>query len=327
MIVKIRALLFGMLLLLTIPTSATAHEDHPGVLALEELSGGSFQVRWSPPRVLQSISADQALRFPSHCQKTQGFGLECGERGLLGPIEIRPIEGGPSRIHLSIEWKGGARTVHVLRPGHPKMIYGAPERAPASAWWTIGRDYVWIGVEHILEGIDHLLFVLGLLLIVGFRSRLVGTVTAFTLSHSVALAGSVLGAWSLPSRPVEVTIALSIVLLAVEAARPPLGITHEKPWVPAFAFGLLHGLGFAGALSEVGLPPHHTSWALFSFNLGVELGQLAFLAVLGLLFVALRHLKAAARPRLASASRRAVIYAMGGYAAYLSLDRFAQIIA
>jgi hydrogenase/urease accessory protein HupE len=177
-----------------------------------------------------------------------------------------------------------------------------------------------LGVEHILGGFDHLLFVLGLVLLVRDGRRLVLTVTAFTVSHSLTLAASVLGWVTLPRAPVEAVIALSIVLLALECASPRPSLTRRAPWLVAFAFGLLHGFGFAGALAEIGLPPHQLATSLASFNLGVELGQL--LVVLPA-FVALR---AAARFAFAKQAENVLVYAIGGFAVYWSIERVSALL-
>ena len=148
------------------------------------------------------------------------------------------------------------------------------------------KTYVQLGVEHILTGVDHLLFVLCLILLVRSIRKLLATVTAFTVAHSITLAAATLGLVNVPAAPVEATIALSIVFLASELLRAPTrrsAITQTYPWLVAFSFGLLHGLGFAGALAEIGLPHGEIPLALFSFNVGVELGQLAFIAAVLLL--------------------------------------------
>ncbi|HVJ20737.1 MAG TPA: HupE/UreJ family protein, partial [Polyangiaceae bacterium] len=173
-----------------------------------------------------------------------------------------------------------------------------------------------LGVEHILGGLDHLLFVLGLVLLVGFRRQLVVTVTAFTLAHSVTLATAVLGVARVPQAPVEAVIALSILLLAVECSKREDSLARRTPWAVALSFGLLHGFGFAGALSDVGLPSDHVTLALLCFNAGVEFGQFGVIAVA----YALARLAA---PRLPGVVRleRAALYAMGALAAFWSIER------
>jgi hydrogenase/urease accessory protein HupE len=156
--------------------------------------------------------------------------------------------------------------------------------------FEVSRTYTTLGIEHILTGFDHLCFVLALVLIVGFNRRLFWTVTAFTLAHSITLALATLGVIHIPRRPVEAAIALSIVFVASEVVQQRhgrAGWAAKWPWLVAFSFGLLHGLGFAGALAEIGLPTNSIPLALFFFNVGVELGQLLFIAAV---FVAMRLL-------------------------------------
>lgn len=185
----------------------------------------------------------------------------------------------------------------------------------------IASAYVMLGVEHILSGIDHLLFVVALLFLVGFNRRLVWTITAFTAAHSITLALSALGWLTLRSPPVEATIALSIMLVAVEALHRKPTLSRQWPAAVAFIFGLVHGLGFAGALQEIGLPQNHLSVALLTFNVGVELGQLLLVGVAYLIYRAV-----AARPKFASA-RTPALYAIGGLAAYWSIGRIVSIVA
>ena len=180
--------------------------------------------------------------------------------------------------------------------------------------------YLELGVEHILLGIDHLLFVLALLLIVKGWGRLVGTITAFTISHSITLAAATLGFVSVPQAPVEAIIAMSIMFVASEiihARQGRPGITEDKPWIVAFVFGLLHGFGFAGALTEVGLPEQSIPLALLFFNIGVELGQLLFVGACLIVFALTRPLHG----RIPSGSWRLAPYAIGSLAAFWTIER------
>ena len=186
----------------------------------------------------------------------------------------------------------------------------------------MAATYLALGIEHILLGIDHLLFVLALVLLVKGWKKLVATITAFTLAHSITLALATLGFVHVPGPPVEACIALSIVFVAAEIihrrqGRP--GLTERAPWVVAFTFGLLHGLGFAGALSEVGLPQHAIPIALLFFNVGVELGQLAFVFIVLLVLAAARRLP----PRVPAWGWRAAPYAIGSVAMFWVLQRVA----
>jgi hypothetical protein len=176
-----------------------------------------------------------------------------------------------------VERNDGSTQVARLTPDRPSFtIEAAPRR------WEVAQTYLTLGIEHILLGLDHLLFILSLLLITRGDWILIKTVTAFTLAHSVTLGLATLGFVQVPSAPVEAVIALSIVFVAAEIIHAHCGregVTARAPWIVAFAFGLLHGFGFAGALSEVGLPQGHIPLALLFFNLGVETGQLLFIAV------------------------------------------------
>jgi hydrogenase/urease accessory protein HupE len=185
----------------------------------------------------------------------------------------------------------------------------------------IAADYVGLGVEHILTGFDHLLFVVALTLLVRRKRQLLATITAFTVAHSVSLALTVLGIVRVPAPPVEASIALSIVLVCAECLRPGDSLAHRAPWAVAFAFGLLHGLGFASALLELGVPERHVPTALFCFNVGVELGQLGIIAVVlaGQRLVARLRIE---RPWM----RPGLVYAMGSLAAYWTIDRLGAVL-
>jgi hydrogenase/urease accessory protein HupE len=182
------------------------------------------------------------------------------------------------------------------------------------------RGYTRLGVEHILTGWDHLLFVLGLVLLVGRGRTLLWTITAFTVGHSITLSLAVLGFARIPPAPVEVLIACSIFIVGVELTREMSGRatwTHRLPWAMALAFGLLHGLGFAGALAQVGLPADEIPLALFSFNVGIEVGQLLFVGLVLAARVALRMLPV----RWPQASALIPAYAIGSLAAYWVFER------
>jgi hydrogenase/urease accessory protein HupE len=232
---------------------------------------------------------------------------------------------------VEIEWQGGARLLRIVTASARTLtVYGGE----GGSLRPVVVDYTRLGVEHILTGFDHLLFVVALTLLVRRRRALLATVTAFTAAHSLTLAATVLGLVSVPSAPVEATIALSIVLVCAECLRggeTPAGadsFTRRAPWVVAFAFGLLHGLGFASALMEIGLPEKHIPAALLCFNVGVELGQLLVIgtAVLGGRMMAQRiHAGQAAGALRRAWLRRGVIYAMGATAAFWSLDRVAAV--
>jgi hydrogenase/urease accessory protein HupE len=201
--------------------------------------------------------------------------------------------------------------------------------------WEVARTYLWLGVEHILFGFDHLLFVLVLVILVRDWRRVALTVTAFTVAHSITLAAATLGFVNVPGRPVEAAIALSIVLVAVEivnARREMPSLTARWPWLIAFCFGLLHGFGFAGALAEVGLPQHAIPLALLFFNLGVEIGQLAFVAAILVMGELVRRAMAlrfepAPIQRMSDGLDVTAAYAIGALAAYWLIERTAAFFA
>jgi hydrogenase/urease accessory protein HupE len=199
----------------------------------------------------------------------------------------------------------------------------------------VAATYLRLGVEHILFGFDHLLFVLALVVLVREWRRVAVTVTAFTVAHSITLAAATLGFVNVPGPPVEATIALSIMLVSVEilnARRGKPSVTTRLPWLVAFSFGLLHGFGFAGALAEVGLPQHAIPVALLFFNVGVEVGQLIFVAaVLSLIRLLLHAASQLLEPALVQRTFDrldvTVAYAIGIVAAYWLVERTTAFFA
>jgi hydrogenase/urease accessory protein HupE len=193
----------------------------------------------------------------------------------------------------------------------------------------VARTYFLLGVEHILSGIDHLLFVLALMLLVKGMGRIIATVTAFTLAHSLTLAGATLGFVQMPGPPIEAVIALSIVFVASEiihSRRGSPGLTERYPWVVAFTFGLLHGFGFAGALAEIGLPQASIPMALLFFNVGVEAGQLLFIASLLAILALARQITRRINVPQPAWAWAVPPYAIGGVAAFWVIQRIAAFI-
>jgi hydrogenase/urease accessory protein HupE len=246
--------------------------------------------------------------------------LECGAQGLRGRIEFPWLEGTLTHVMVDIEWQAQPRLSRTVTASSASLLVDGASSRGFAAIGPIARDYVALGLEHILTGFDHLAFVVALTLLVRQKRTLIMTITAFTLAHSLSLAATVLGVVNVPSPPVEASIALSIVLVCAECLRPANSLTQRAPWLVAFAFGLLHGLGFASALLEIGLPEHHVPLALLFFNVGVELGQLGVIAVatgVGWGIVRLGLQRAWLRP--------SVIYALGTLAACWSLERVAAV--
>jgi len=294
---------------------AQGHSVDTSTLKLTEVAAGEFTIEWqTTASTLKQLG--EPARYPKSCRR-QGAALDCGPLGLTGTIAFPWLEGSDSRVTVLVDWLSGARLLRVVSGRSPSLtVYGVP----ASAGWRflepIAIDYTRFGVEHILTGFDHLMFVLAITILVRRRRALIGAITAFTIAHSLTLAATVLGWLWLPSAAVETTIALSIVLACAECLRPSDSLARRAPWLVTFVFGLLHGMGFASALLETGLPETHVPSALLFFNVGVELGQLAAILV----FLAAGSLVARIQKRPAW-STRAFVYAMGITAAYWSLER------
>ena len=239
---------------------------------------------------------------------------------VLGLLSVQGVGQRYSAAVVKVHWRDGGSTVHTLTAGQPTArLYGASQ--DTRGLLDVARAYTVLGIEHILGGYDHLLFVLGLLFLVGFSRRLVWTITAFTVAHSLTLASAALGWLTLRSPPVEACIALSIVLVASEALQQRQTLARRLPALVAFLFGLVHGLGFAGALQAIGLPQQHLLPALLTFNLGVELGQLLTVAAAWVLLQGLRRVDWALRLRLPA------LYTIGSLAAYWSWLRIAAMVA
>ncbi len=289
--------------------AARAHELSMAEMELREVAAGDFVWQWTASN--RAAGDDLTPQWPAPCH-AQAQQLSCAG-GLKGSFSIDGVGKRYSAVIVRIVWLDGQSRVYTLSSGQKSvLLQGAAD--DQRGWAEVARAYTTLGLEHILTGWDHLLFVLGLLFLVGFERRLIVTITAFTLAHSLTLALSTLGWVSLRSPPVEAAIALSIVLVAVEALDPKRqSWSHRWPALVAFLFGLVHGLGFAGALQDIGLPQDHVPAALLFFNAGVELGQLL---VIALAYGALRAW--AALPALPPALRlRApALYGIGTVAAY-----------
>lgn len=325
-------------LLLFVAQGAVADEVRPAYLGLQERSAGSFSVVWKLP-VKDGMVPDIMPVFPEQCglemdpyveltgdAKSVRGSLICGDEGLGdGHIEVPGLTNSLMDVLIHIARLDGNARHHMLKPGEKLSL---AERAP-----PLVNDYLAFGFEHILGGTDHLLFVLALLLIVSGKKSIFKTVTAFTVGHSITLALASLGMITLSPAPVEALIALSIAFLAAEAIcihRGRQSLTASRPWVVAILFGLLHGLGFAGALKEVGLPQGDIPLALLFFNIGIEAGQLAFvLVVLGSLAAAQWGMKVIAPQMIkGDLSRFALVpaYAIGAVGVFWALKRTLQIL-
>ncbi|MBB4566741.1 HupE/UreJ family protein [Rhizobium leucaenae] len=317
----------GLLTLLSMP-AAFAHEVRPAYLQLHEERPGEFVVLWKVP-----MQGDMRLALePQFSGKTEastavardGGGAEIRTWTLRAPelrgqtLTIDGLEATMTDALVRVEYLDGTSWTGRFTAREPSAVIPSSDTAP-----SVAGVYLSLGIEHILFGVDHLLFVLALLIITRGSWLLVKTVTAFTIAHSITLALATLGFVHVPQAPVEATIALSIVFVAAEIVRRDQGkegIAARAPWVVAFCFGLLHGLGFAGALSEIGLPEGHIPLALLFFNLGVEAGQLIFVgAVLSIVAIVRRtHLA------LPSWVARMPAYAIGSLAMFWTIQRVAM---
>jgi hydrogenase/urease accessory protein HupE len=305
---------------------AAAHPLAPSLLELRERAGGRVDVRFRTPR-LQRPGAVPVPELPARCRAlgapalatdaagaTLRWQTDCGVGGLRGAsLGVRGLAESGTDALLRIELADGELVRVVLRPGAERFVVPRQAARP-----SVVRDYLRMGVAHLLGGLDHLLFVTGLVLWLRRPRRLLVAVTGFTLGHSVTLSLATLGLLRVPPAPVEVGIAASLLWLAARLAADAGGTARPAhPGRLTAALGLLHGLGFAGALAQAGLPAGEIPLALVSFNLGIELGQLAAVAALLALLAALRRLRPDAPGRLASLPA----YAIGTLAAALVFER------
>ena len=318
------------LLWLAYASSAVAHEIRPAYLQVDESAAGSYDVLWKVPSrggtvldVQPQFDPALTLTEAGEAALLDGFVVYryrlTGGKHLPGTeLKIRNLPRTTVDVLANVNLLDGAKHTFLL---HPKTnVVNIPESAST---WSVMSTYARLGVEHILLGIDHLLFVLALIIITNGFISVVKTITAFTIAHSITLSLATLGYVHVPGPPVEATIALSIVFLAVEILRNLEGketLTGRKPWLVAFTFGLLHGLGFAGALSEIGLPQTEIPLALASFNIGVELGQLAFVCLV-LLTVRALNVTLNLKQDWAFATRKVPAYAIGAVSAFWVIDR------
>jgi len=329
----IRRSCLSILVLSLLTCTASAHRLSPAFFGLSETESNVFSAQWKVS-ISGGLAAALEPRVPDGCviagtvrtyvvddARVQHARMDCAD-GLRGKLfAINGLPGTDTDVLLRIDYLDGSSFTHRLVPEEASVPI--PQRANT---FDVIRTYLVLGIEHILLGIDHLLFVFALLLLVRGVGRLIATVTAFTVAHSITLGAATLGFINVPSAPVEATIALSILFLATELARgrgarlsgpEPPSMTNRFPWVVAFSFGLLHGFGFAGALSEIGLPAQAIPLALLFFNVGVEIGQLTFIAAILVIAWILRHASAPI-PRW---SPKLAAYVIGSVAAFWVFER------
>ena len=311
----------------------SAHEIRPALLQIEEKEPGLFDVVWKVP-VKDAVVPDIRPVFPSFMkqmgrtatQMLPGTKLErstynsngkpiVGEKLTIDKLSTMQID-----VLVRLKLADGSTHSAILRPDRPSFVIPARATKGEVAW-----SYWRMGLVHILEGVDHLLFLLALLFLVNGFWNLLKTITAFTLAHSVTLALASLGVVNVPPAPTEAIIALSIVFLAAEIVRKysdETGLTQRYPWMVAGFFGLFHGLGFAGALTKIGLPAHEIPLALLMFNVGVETGQILFIVAVVAFLEILKRLPLP----VPEGAWRLVPYAIGGIAAFWTIERVASFI-
>lgn len=326
------SLLASAISILAMPIDVSAHEVRPAYLQIDQIGQSRFGVLWRTP-ILSGVRLPVLLKF------SDGINVVAGpaERRLSDSVVERSViesaAGLPGQritfaglqatitdVMVRMKLQDGTVNTTLVRPAQPWIDIHARESS-----FKVARLFVAEGIEHILYGFDHLLFVLALMLIVRNGRDLVKTITAFTVAHSMTLTFATLGWVALPSSPVETMIAFSIVVIAAEIVAMERGRTSptiESPWVVAFAFGLLHGFGFAGALEDLGLPQDDIPLALFCFNLGVEIGQLMFVAAILAAIAALRRIVKVPREAIVASA-----YSIGIVAAFWTLERLHSTFA
>ncbi len=313
-------------------TTVFAHEMRPAYLELKQTSSETYNVLWKVP-ALEDMRLGLYVTFPDRCtESTQRRSYQAGgsfiervsircKNGLTGgKIFIEGLSATFTDVLARVQRNDGTTQTARLTPSSPSFIVEA-----APNWKQMAGTYLRLGIKHIVLGFDHLLFVLGLLIIVGRRWKLMlKTITSFTLAHSLTLAAATFRVIHVPEEPLSAVIALSILFLGFEVARLKRGetsFTIQHPWVAAFGFGLVHGLGFASGLSTLGLPSSEIAAALLFFNVGVELGQIAFV-LLYLLFLRCLKVLQVPAPRWAQSIPAYVIGSLGAYWTIVYITKF-----
>lgn len=308
-----------------------AHAFAPSLLALREGANGAVEVMWKTPH-LRVRGSDVRPVLPAVCRErtppvveqqeiamTVRWQVDCGDAGLLGArVAIDGLAMANTNGLIRVMLADGRTVQQVVTSAAPSLIIPAPPRRT-----DVLRDYLVAGAMHILGRADRVLFLLGLLLLAPAALSMAQTLAAFTLGHSVTLPAAVLGIVSIPSRTIEIVLAVTILTLATELAREP-GRTWMRrfPWAMGFAFGLLHGLGFAAVLIQIGLPATDVAPALFAFNVGIEIGQLFFVCIA---LTAMRYARSLAA-RLPAWVQQVPVYVMGSLAAFWCFERAAAAL-
>ncbi len=327
----IRALV-ALVAMLALVAPAAAHELRPGFLEISQESADSYAVRFKVP-ARGDMRLSLRVRLPADCVNLAPPRSEPAGGGMIDRLQVS-CPGGLDGREIAIDGLATTYTDVIVRAsrsdGTVQSARLTPDRpsftlVATPTWLETAKTYFLLGVEHILGGIDHLMFVLALMLLIHDRWMLVKTITAFTVAHSITLAAAALNWMQVPQAPVEAVIALSICFAAAEVVRLDHGqfdLANRAPWIMAFAFGLLHGFGFGGALKAIGLPQADVPLALLTFNLGVEAGQLLFVGAVLALAAVVDRLLALRLPRL----REVTAYAIGSVAAVWVIQRTAAAI-
>ena len=310
-----------------------AHEIRPAYLEINELSENLYAVKWKLP-VLQGripliqpeLSNTSGISNLKEDQNSlalvQTYQLTTSSSIGGSKLQFTNLEKTLIDVVVNINLLSGEKFMFLVQPNRPQIVIPASQ-----ASWQVARTFGILGIEHILFGWDHLLFVLALVLLIRDKIQLLKTITAFTIAHSLTLIGTSMQWMSLPAAPVETIIALSVVFVAREIVMVYKGkesITQRRPWLIAFTFGLLHGFGFAGALSEIGLPEHALFSALLSFNLGVEAGQIIFVIFIVFLTILINKMF---RLRNIQLYNKLIGYGIGSIASFWFLTRLFDIVA
>jgi len=326
-----------VLFLLALLTAAQAHEVRPAYLQIDEQAQGRYTISWKQP-----VVSDMALHLVPHLSNgwldrrpddtfvTPLYRIQTWRVASRAKLDgqtlfVEGLERSITDVLVRADVRGQRPYQAILHHDAPRLVF-----AFTGAEGLALPAYLLLGIEHILTGPDHLCFVLGLMLLVGLRWRLIKAVTAFTAAHSLTLAAAALGYVDFPSAVIEALVAMSILFLAselVHARRGEDSLTVRLPWLIAFTFGLLHGLAFAGALAEVGLPPGAIPQALLLFNIGVELGQLLFIAAAALAMIAVAWISRRLPAWWERLRGEIPPYAIGAFAAFWFIERLATVFA
>ncbi len=305
----------------------SAHEIRPAKLDIHQISDSTYQISWKLPAIKEGVLRLSPIFKVDHKVISTLPSRDLGDAYItewviqpLVAIEgsqviVKGLEKTITDVFVSIYLINGETESFLIRPRNPSFKFAINRTK-----WKIIKDYIALGIDHIWSGYDHLLFVLCLLWLISGVKKLIGAITAFTAAHSITLGASVLGVISLPSAPVEAIIALSIVFLAIEIIQKQKGsnvFTADYPWIVAMVFGLLHGFGFAGALTEVGLPTNAIPISLLGFNVGVEIGQIIFIITIILVIKLFKN----TINDIPEIIPKLIIYSIGGLASYWLIDR------